>query len=63
MKMKAVISFLVIVVATILYSFGICEWDLWIYIACIAVVILAMIVFTIQEKQYQTLRDKKKSKH
>lgn len=59
MKLKAIISFIVLVAATILYFFGACDMDIWMYSICIAVVVLAMLIFMYQEKQIQKINDKK----
>lgn len=66
MKIKTIISMLFILVVTILYFFGVCDWDLPMYLLCVGVAALFMFVFIRQQKRYDRLHeglDKELQKH
>lgn len=58
MKVKTIVSILFILVVTILYFFGFCQWDMPIYILCIAIAITFMAVSLRQQKKYHVLLER-----
>lgn len=55
MKVRSIISAIFVLVVTILYFFGFCKWDIWVYLLSIACAILFMLVFMKQQKRYNEL--------
>lgn len=58
MKVRSIISAIFVLAVTILYFFGFCKWDIWVYLLSIACVILFMVITMKQQKNYNTLIDK-----
>lgn len=58
MKVRSIISAIFVLAVTILYFFGFCKWDIWVYLLSIACVILFMVATMKQQKNYNNLIDK-----
>ena len=58
MKIRTLISTIFMIVVTILYFFGICQWDIWVYVLSIACALIYMVIFTMQEKKYDRLLER-----
>lgn len=63
MKIRTIISTIFIVVVTILYFFGFCEWDIWAYLLSIICTILYMLIFMRQQKKLNDLESQVEDKY
>ncbi|MEG0164879.1 hypothetical protein [Anaerorhabdus sp.] len=59
MKIRTIISALFLIIITILYFFGFCEWDIWVYLFGVLATIIYMLIFIKQQKKYTKLLDQK----
>ena len=55
MKIRTIISAIFVIAVTILYYFGFCKWDLWVYLASIICTVLYMLIFMKQQKTWNKL--------
>ena len=59
MKIRTTISVLFLIVITVLYFMGFCEWDIWMYLISVLAVIVYMLIFIKQQKKYSNLLEQK----
>lgn len=55
MKTRIILSALFLIVFTVLYFFGICKWDFWVYLIGVLATILYIFIFIRQDKKYEKL--------
>lgn len=60
MKIRTIVSALFLVAITILYFFGFCKWDIWLYLLGVLATVVYMLIFIRQQKKYTGYLNRKK---